>query len=74
MLGRIGVNVAVVPAQEKPDGDFKTCEYPNPETDAALNESYKIARETHPDLILGHGPGLRPRGRGRPGGRRLPQA
>lgn len=56
VLGRIGVNVAVVPAQEKPDGDFKTCEYPNPETDAALNESYKIARETHPDLIIGTDP------------------
>lgn len=56
VLGRIGVNVAVVPAQEKPDGDFKTCEYPNPETDAALNESYKIAHETHPDLILGTDP------------------
>ena len=56
VLGRSGVNVAVVPAQEKPDGDFKTCEYPNPETDAALNESYKIARETHPDLILGTDP------------------
>lgn len=56
VLGRIGVNVAVVPAQEKPDGDFKTCEYPNPETDAALNESYKIARETYPDLILGTDP------------------
>lgn len=56
VLGRIGVNVTVVPAQEKPDGDFKTCEYPNPETDAALNESYKIARETHPDLILGTDP------------------
>lgn len=56
VLGRIGVNVAVVPAQEKPDGDFKTCEYPNPETDAALNESYKIAQETHPDLILGTDP------------------
>lgn len=56
VLGRIGVNVAVVPAQEKPDGDFKTCEYPNPETDAALNESYKIARETHPNLILGTDP------------------
>ena len=56
VLGRIGVNVAVVPAQEKPGGDFKTCEYPNPETDAALNESYKIARETHPALILGTDP------------------
>ena len=56
VLGRIGVNVDVVKVQEQPDGDFKTCEYPNPETDAALNESYKIARETHPDLILGTDP------------------
>ncbi|MDD6643991.1 MAG: phospho-sugar mutase [Faecousia sp.] len=56
VLGRIGVKVDVVKVQEQPDGDFKTCEYPNPETDAALNESYKIARETHPDLILGTDP------------------
>ncbi len=56
VLGRIGVNVEVVKVQEQPDGDFKTCEYPNPETDAALNESYKIARESHPDLILGTDP------------------
>jgi len=56
VLGRIGVNIDVVKVQEQPDGDFKTCEYPNPETDAALNESYKIARETHPDLILGTDP------------------
>lgn len=56
VLGRIGVNVDVVRVQELPDGDFKTCEYPNPETDAALNESYKIARDTHPDLILGTDP------------------
>ena len=53
---RIGANVDIVKIQEQPDGDFKTCEYPNPETDAALNESYKIARETHPDLILGTDP------------------
>ncbi len=56
VLSRIGVNVDVVAAQEQPDGDFKTCEYPNPETDAALNESYKIAAQTHPDLILGTDP------------------
>lgn len=56
VLGRIGVNVDIVRVQEQPDGDFKTCEYPNPETDAALNESYKIARLTHPDLILGTDP------------------
>ena len=45
------------PRRSSPDGDFKTCEYPNPETDAALSESYKIARDTvHPDLILGTDP------------------
>ena len=56
ILGRLGVNVAVVACQEKPDGDFKTCEYPNPETDAALNESYKVARNVPCDLILGTDP------------------
>jgi len=56
VLGRLGVNMNVVACQEKPDGDFKTCEYPNPETDAALNESYKVAREVECDLILGTDP------------------
>ena len=56
VLGRLGVNIAVVACQEQPDGDFKTCEYPNPETDAALNESYKVAREVPCDLILGTDP------------------
>ena len=56
ILGRLGVNVAVVACQEQPDGDFKTCEYPNPETDAALNESYKVARDVPCDLILGTDP------------------
>ena len=56
ILGRLGVNIAVVGCQEKPDGDFKTCEYPNPETDAALNESYKVARTVPCDVILGTDP------------------
>jgi len=56
ILGRLGVNIAVVACQEQPDGDFKTCEYPNPETDAALNESYKVARNVPCDLILGTDP------------------
>lgn len=56
VLGRLGVNIALVECQEKPDGDFKTCEYPNPETDAALNESYKVAREVPCDVILGTDP------------------
>ena len=56
VLGRLGVNIAVVACQEKPDGDFKTCEYPNPETDAALNESYKVADSVPCDVILGTDP------------------
>lgn len=56
ILGRLGVNIAVVSCQEQPDGDFKTCEYPNPETDAALNESYKVAKEVPCDVILGTDP------------------
>ena len=56
VLGRLGVNITVVGCQEKPDGDFKTCEYPNPETDAALNESYKIAGNVACDVILGTDP------------------
>lgn len=56
VLGRLGTNIIVVSCQENPDGDFKTCEYPNPETDAALNESYKVAATTQCDVILGTDP------------------
>ncbi len=56
VLGELGANITVVGCQEHPDGDFKTCEYPNPETDAALNESYKIADTTPCDVILGTDP------------------
>lgn len=56
ILGHLGVDVTVVACQEQPDGDFKTCEYPNPETDAALAESYRVADSTPCDLILGTDP------------------
>ncbi len=56
VLNRLGVNIHIVSCQEQPDGDFKTCEYPNPETDAALNESYKVADKVACDVILGTDP------------------
>lgn len=56
VLNHLGANISVVACQEAPDGDFKTCEYPNPETDAALNESYKVARTAPCDVILGTDP------------------
>ena len=56
ILGRLNVNTHIVSCQELPDGDFKTCEYPNPETDAALRESYKVADAVPCDVILGTDP------------------
>ena len=56
ILRRIGVHTAVVACQENPDGDFRTCEYPNPETDAALRESYNMAKSVPCDLIMGTDP------------------
>lgn len=56
ILDKLNVNVHIVACQEKPDGDFKTCEYPNPETDAALLESYKVADTVKCDVILGTDP------------------
>lgn len=56
ILKRLDVNVHIVACQEQPDGDFKTCEYPNPETDAALSESYKVADGVACDVILGTDP------------------
>ncbi|MBP3478237.1 MAG: phospho-sugar mutase [Oscillospiraceae bacterium] len=56
VLGKLGVNITTVACQAKPDGDFKTCEYPNPETDAALHESYKVAATAPCDVILGTDP------------------
>ena len=56
VLGKLGVNITTVACQAKPDGDFKTCEYPNPETDAALSESYKVAATAPCDVILGTDP------------------
>ena len=56
LFRRIGVKYTMVETQAEPDGDFTTCPYPNPETDAALNESYKVADQVHPDLIIGTDP------------------
>lgn len=56
IMSRLGVNVTIVECQELPDGDFKTCEYPNPETDAALKESYRVADQNPCDVILGTDP------------------
>ena len=49
-------NVTVVPEQEKPDGDFPTVSYPNPEAEEAFVLGLKLAEETGADLVLATDP------------------
>ncbi len=50
MLDRMGVTqVTVVPEQEKPDGSFPTCPYPNPEIREAMEKGLELC-DKKPDL------------------------
>ncbi len=49
-------NVYVVPEQEKPDGDFPTIPYPNPESRQAFELGLKLAKEKNADLVLATDP------------------
>ena len=57
ILSKIGVtNVTVVPEQEKPDGNFPTAPYPNPEIRQAFECALKLAKDIKPDLLLATDP------------------
>ncbi|MBD5084192.1 MAG: phospho-sugar mutase [Clostridiales bacterium] len=57
LLAKMGVkDLTVVPTQEKPDGNFPTCPYPNPEIQEAMEEGLRLCDEVHPDLLLGTDP------------------
>ena len=57
LLNKMGVtNVTVVPEQEKPDGHFPTCPYPNPEIREAMELGLKLVREKDADLMIGTDP------------------
>jgi phosphoglucomutase len=49
-------NIHVVPEQEKPDGDFPTVSYPNPESKEAFDLAMKMARSIDADLVLATDP------------------
>ena len=49
-------NVYVVPEQEKPDGDFPTISYPNPEDPKAFELALKLAKEVDADVVLATDP------------------
>jgi phosphoglucomutase len=57
VLKEIGfTHVYVVPEQEKPDGDFPTVSYPNPEAKEAFALGLKMAEEKNADLVLATDP------------------
>ena len=57
LLGKLGVtHVTVVPEQEKPDGNFPTCPYPNPEIREAMQKGLELCDKVKPDLLLGTDP------------------
>ena len=49
-------NVYVVEEQEKPDGNFPTVSYPNPEAAEAFEMALKLAKEKDADLVLATDP------------------
>lgn len=56
-LRRAGLtDLAVVPEQEQPDGNFPTCPNPNPELPEAYDLARPLARATGADLIIATDP------------------
>lgn len=49
-------NVNVVKEQEKPDGNFPTAPYPNPEQPSVFKLALEMAKEVKPDVIFGTDP------------------
>lgn len=57
VLAELGFEkVYVVPEQEKPDGDFPTVSYPNPEDAKAFALALKLAKEKDAELVLATDP------------------
>ena len=57
ILKEIGIkNLSIVSSQEKPDKDFKTIFYPNPEFLNTFEEAIKYARDINPDIIIATDP------------------
>lgn len=48
--------ITVVKEQEKPDGNFPTCPYPNPEIKEAMSLGMEYAKKEHADLLLATDP------------------
>lgn len=49
-------HVYVVPEQEKPDGDFPTVSYPNPEDKNAFKLALELAKKVDADVVIANDP------------------
>lgn len=57
VLKRMGhTDITVVPEQEKPNGDFPTCPYPNPEILEAMQLGLNLCEKLGADLLLATDP------------------
>ncbi len=57
ILKEIGMqNLYVVPEQEKPNGEFPTVDYPNPEAKEAFKMALDLAKEIDADIVLANDP------------------
>lgn len=57
VLGRIGVkDIAIVPEQSYPDGNFPTCPSPNPEKHEALTLAIALAKRENADIVIATDP------------------
>jgi phosphoglucomutase len=55
-LADLGIQVVFVPEQEKPDGNFPTVKYPNPEEASAMQLALELGIKKKADLVMGTDP------------------
>lgn len=57
MLSRLGIkDINIVTEQSKPDGNFPTCSYPNPEKPAAMQLGMQYAEKADSDILMATDP------------------
>lgn len=56
VLGDLGLTVITVPEQKKPDGNFPTVSYPNPEEAAALKMAVELGEREKADVVMATDP------------------
>jgi phosphoglucomutase len=55
-LGELGIKVVFVPEQQKPDGNFPTVKFPNPEEASAMKLALELGKSKKADLVMGTDP------------------